>query len=456
MSDDSSVHSRRVIVIGAGVAGLAAARSLQQAGLRVTVLERDGRIGGRVFTDTRDGLAVDVGAEYIAHFYSHTLHVLRHLLPPGELQRIPSSAAALRDGRLYRLWLNARVAFTPLIGLSQKLTLGRALAIFLRKPAALDIHAFYKAHELDTCSISEFAQQHLAPEVLEYVIQPILSGIFYWTPERTSLAMLPLALGAGLSRWRGMKLFTFRRGMRAIPEALAAGLDIRLNTAVRQVSPRPGGGYTVTTQIEGCETQLAADGVLIATTASAVPQLVPTLAAAQRVFFQSVRYSSNATLIVGTQERLPQHYYGLLFPRRETPLLASATVQSVKNPAFNNSGDVIALHMAGPASYRLRESDDEFIRRLLLAEIKRLTPHYDPSRTMCFERVYRWREALPEFDPGHFQRLRAFAAGEIERHDGLVFAGDYIGGPFVEGALTSGEEAASRLIRELHAMGSGA
>ncbi|NJM07626.1 FAD-dependent oxidoreductase [Candidatus Gracilibacteria bacterium] len=446
MSEDYLLHSRRVIVVGAGVAGLAAARTLQRAGLQVTVLERDARIGGRVFTDTRDGMAVDVGAEYIAHFYSHTLDTLRRLLPAGELQRIPSSAAALRDGKLYRLWLNARVAFTPLIGLSQKLTLGRALAIFLRRPAALDIHAFHKAHPLDTCSISEFAQQHLAPDVLEYVIQPLLSGIFYWTPERTSLAMLPLALGAGLSRWRGMKLFTFRSGMCAIPEALAAGLDIRLNTAVRHVLRQSDGGYAVTAQRDGRETQLRADGVLIATTASAVPQLVPTLVAAQRNFFQSVRYSSNATLVVGTRERLPQHYYGLLFPRRETALLASATVQSVKNPSFADDGDVLALHMAGPASYRLCAADDATIRALLLAEISKLTPQYDPGRSARFSRVYRWPEALPEFDTGHFQRLRAFAAGEIERHDGMVFAGDYIGGPFVEGALTSGEAAAARLI----------
>ena len=64
--------------------------------------------------------------------------------------------------------------------------------------------------------------------------------------------------------------------------------------------------------------------------------------------------------------------------------------------------------------------------------------------------VQRWPEALPMFEPGHFKRLRSFANGEIENpKQALVFAGDYIGGPFVEGAFTSGVRAAERLHERL-------
>lgn len=54
-----------VVVVGAGVAGLSAARLLQDAGLRVVVLEARGRIGGRVHTDRSDGHVTDLGASWI-------------------------------------------------------------------------------------------------------------------------------------------------------------------------------------------------------------------------------------------------------------------------------------------------------------------------------------------------------------------------------------------------------
>jgi len=54
-----------VLVIGAGVAGLAAARKLALAGHAVTVVEARNRIGGRVWTDVNDGVPMDIGAGWI-------------------------------------------------------------------------------------------------------------------------------------------------------------------------------------------------------------------------------------------------------------------------------------------------------------------------------------------------------------------------------------------------------
>ena len=53
------------IVIGAGVAGLTAARLLTRAGRRVVVLEARDRVGGRITTERRDGVATDLGASWI-------------------------------------------------------------------------------------------------------------------------------------------------------------------------------------------------------------------------------------------------------------------------------------------------------------------------------------------------------------------------------------------------------
>jgi monoamine oxidase len=58
-------NDAQVIVIGAGIAGLAAARALAERGVQVTVLEARGRVGGRVFTSHADGATEELGAEFV-------------------------------------------------------------------------------------------------------------------------------------------------------------------------------------------------------------------------------------------------------------------------------------------------------------------------------------------------------------------------------------------------------
>jgi polyamine oxidase len=58
-------HARDVIVVGAGVAGMAAARTAQEGGLSVVVLEARDRIGGRIRPDTSLGVPLDLGASWI-------------------------------------------------------------------------------------------------------------------------------------------------------------------------------------------------------------------------------------------------------------------------------------------------------------------------------------------------------------------------------------------------------
>ena len=59
-------RTARVIVIGAGIAGLAAAATLERAGVSVRVLEARGRLGGRVWTSRAlGGIPLDLGASWI-------------------------------------------------------------------------------------------------------------------------------------------------------------------------------------------------------------------------------------------------------------------------------------------------------------------------------------------------------------------------------------------------------
>jgi len=437
-------HKPTVIVVGAGVAGLAAARYLARAGVRVIVLEKNPHAGGRLYTDVVDGFEIDAGAQFIANFCPHTLRTIREVGLQEDLVSIPGASAILRAGSLYGVWPDLRLVFTGLISPLSKLTLLKPLGPLLRHWGELDLHAFHKAHRLDTRSIADYVRKELNEEILEYVIQPPLTGIFYLAPEQASQALLFLLIKASL----GVRIFTLRHGLGRLSEAMAADLLVHRNAEVVAVTPNEAGGYTVRAHIDREERPFSADGVVCATPAAAVPDLFPNLNARQRSFFEAIRYSLNITATIGVECRLPPAFYGLLFPRREGGHLATAAIQSVKNPAQVPVGrDLVTLHSADLASRELWEKDDDAIRDILRSDLRQAGPAYDLGEEL-FCRTYRWRYAIPDFDVGHFKRLKQFADGEIETGH-VVFAGDYLGGPFIEGAITSGLDAAHRLLQRL-------
>src|ERR1700689_2922117 len=95
--------NRKVIVVGAGMAGLAAAFRLRQAGLDVTVLEASGHVGGRLITDTRDGYIIERGAQLITSTYRNALGLVKELGLEAELRPTSPWMAIVKDGRPRRL-----------------------------------------------------------------------------------------------------------------------------------------------------------------------------------------------------------------------------------------------------------------------------------------------------------------------------------------------------------------
>jgi protoporphyrinogen oxidase len=95
--------NKKVIVVGAGIAGLAAAFRLQQAGVGVTVLESSDRVGGRMSTDSRDGYVIERGAQLITSTYRNTLTLVKELGLQSELKPTSPWMAIVKDGKPRRM-----------------------------------------------------------------------------------------------------------------------------------------------------------------------------------------------------------------------------------------------------------------------------------------------------------------------------------------------------------------
>ena len=128
-----------VVVIGAGAAGLAAARDLSGAGKRVCIVEARGRIGGRIDTHRIDGVAlpIELGAEFIHGEAEATFAAVEC----GIAHRAPASRRALLVAQ--RKWTKSDEFWTRIARLRAKIPkLKRdiSFAQFLRSHREIDPH----------------------------------------------------------------------------------------------------------------------------------------------------------------------------------------------------------------------------------------------------------------------------------------------------------------------------
>src|SRR5215469_2816498 len=204
-----AVAGPRIVVIGAGVAGLTAARRLSRQGAAVTVLEKNSRLGGRVFTGQFGGSTTEFGAQFLANFYPRTMELLDELGLKSELVEISRKAGILRRGRIIGLASPRTLLGSQLLTVGAKIDVVSIVLSVLLRWKSLQVDAMWRAAPFDNRSVAEWAQGHpRRRELVEHLLEPALDNFLYWNAEHTSMAML-LLLGKGASAFR--KLYALDR-----------------------------------------------------------------------------------------------------------------------------------------------------------------------------------------------------------------------------------------------------
>jgi protoporphyrinogen/coproporphyrinogen III oxidase len=440
-----------VAVIGGGIAGLAAAFLLRDAGLAVTVLEGSPRLGGKLAVSEVAGVPVDAGAEALLARRPEGVSLIADLGLSAALE-VPGTTSA-------GIWTRGRVRPLP-------------RRQFMGVPADFDdlaatgiVSASGIARARQDCtlpareqggdqSVTSRVGGRLGAEVVDRLVEPLLGGVYAGRCDDLSFeATLPALASAarghaslaeaaasllppaadrgadpaedrsadGTGRPAPPPVFTtLTGGLGSLPAALAAqsAAVIRTGAMVRELT-RTASGWRLTVGSAHAPEWLDADAVIIAVPATPASRLLAGAAggaaAAGRAAaaLAEIKYASMAIITLAypvTAFGEPVTGSGFLVPAVDGRAVKAVTFSTVKWPHLQR--DNPGVHLIRCSVGRLGEDsvlqrDDAELAALAAADLADATAvRGDPVDV----RVTRWGGGLPQYSVGHLNRVGAIRA----------------------------------------------
>jgi protoporphyrinogen/coproporphyrinogen III oxidase len=420
-----------VVVVGGGLAGLAAAWHLRD--LQVLVLEAEARVGGRIRSEPRGDLWLNFGAHVFAGPDSAS----------GRLIDATGVTAAPVPGQLAAVALRRRVvAGGPVETYPFRLPLSlRSRASLIRTGVRLRL-AVRRYAAIAAARDQQRILEHLDDRSFSDFVGPLpadVDAIFRATLNRSSGEPEELAAGYGIGYfhlvWRrgeGLSRNILGGSSRLI-EALAHG-PIRTSTPVTEV--RHDGDGVVVSHAYG---EVRARAAVVATPAFVTREIVADLPADTAAALGAVRYGPYVVgaFLVDEAEPLPwRALYALATPGRSFSMLFN--IANVLG-----AGGSLMVYAAAGGARALAELDDDGVRERFLTDLDGLFPN---TRGLVREvAIQRWPRGLPFAAVGR-GRLQAALTRPLGR---IHLAGDYLGTWYTETAAQTGEQVARELRRVL-------
>jgi protoporphyrinogen/coproporphyrinogen III oxidase len=434
----------RVIVIGAGASGLAAAFRLKARGADVLCLEASNRSGGCILTERRDGCLMEAGPNSLRD----TSADLRALI--GKLGIEKDRTPAAEDAKTRYLFMRGRLVplpngpikflFSPFLSLPAKLRLFCEPFISVRKSGPPE-------------TVGQFIRRRMGKGVARDLMDALVSGVYAGDQDRLEVdAAFPkfvkferehgsifrglmAAKKSGTSEF-GRPLYSFRDGLSALTGALAAALGDSLRLSTRAAGmERKGGRWVVSLEGGG---SAEGDAVIIATSAPDAAPLIAGLDAAAAAPLAAVPHSRLAVVSVRfAAADVPRALdgFGFLIPRREKVRILGVIWSSALYPGRAPAGSMLLTVMIGgahdPAAVDL---DDVQLREAVLRDLERTMSIRRPPESL---HIRRWPRAIPHPAPGHMEKMNAVRAA-LAAHPGVHLIGNYFGGISVPDCVTAG------------------
>lgn len=467
---DRPGRTRHVVVIGGGIAGLAAAHKLLAEGVRVTLLEAGPRLGGKLRAGELAGAPVDLGAESVLARRPEAVDLAK-AVGLGEALQPPATATA-------HLWTRGALRPMPrghVMGVPGDLAPLAASGVLSPEGLArIEAERELPPAEIgEDVAVGEYVAARLGHEVVDRLVEPLLGGVYAGNAYRISMrAAVPqlfeaarthTLLGDGVRELQrraeaqpqpaGPVFAGIEGGIGRLPVAVAeacrsAGARIATDTPVREVVRTPEGWRVVA----GAEV-IDADGVILATPAGAAARLLDGLAPAAAAELRGVEYASMALITMAFRRSdLPAAIAeggasGFLVPPVDGRTIKASTFSSNK----------WAWAGADPELFLLRTSvgrygDEKDLGRedaeLVEVSLTDLGAAVGLTARPVASTVTRWDGGLPQYPVGHLARVARIRTA-VAALPGLAVCGALYDGVGIPACVASAGRAADAVIAAL-------
>jgi protoporphyrinogen/coproporphyrinogen III oxidase len=471
VSTTSAQAPRRphVVVVGAGIAGLAAARVLAADGrVAVTVLEGSSRTGGKLRLGEIAGITIDLGAESVLARRPEGIGLLADL---GLATVAPATTnAAVWSRRALRALPAGHVMGVP-VGLRALAASGVVSRSAVAR-AALDL--VLPATDVGAdLSVASYIGARLGHDVVDRLVEPLLGGVYAGRASELSLrATLPQVAAVSDQRsllralqarpvksdlspvFAGLEGGVGRLASALTTSLTSAGVDVVCDAVVRELSQTPTGWRLV----RGSTTEPSlteADAVVLALPAAPASRLLAGIAASASADLAAIDYASMAIVTLAFPSSAFEKPFagsGFLVPAVEGRLIKAATFSTRKWSWNAQAAPGVELVRCSVGRYGdvadLQKTDDE----LVAGAVRDLALITGVRGVPTDAVVTRWGGGLPQYTVGHLDRVARIKAA-VADVGGLAMCGAAFDGVGIPACIGSGRGAATQILGHLFSEG---
>ncbi|SFX96305.1 protoporphyrinogen oxidase [Streptomyces atratus] len=457
-----------VVVIGGGIAGLAAAHRLLGAGLRVTLLEATERLGGKLMTGEIAGTRVDLGAESMLARRPEAVGLARDVGLGDRLQPPATATASVWTRDALRPMPKGHVMGVP----GDPAALGELLS-----PQGLARIA--QERDLtpttvgDDVAVGAYVADRLGREVVDRLVEPLLGGVYagdaYRISMRAAVPQLFEAAREGGSLLDGVRRIQERAAARQQTGPVFQGIDGGIGTlpgAVADAVRAAGGEILTATPVlglsrtaEGWDIRtdsrvITADGIVLAAPAWSASTLLAAESPAASAELAAVEYASMALVTMAFRRSdvaattALDGRSGFLVPPVDGRTIKASTFSSHKwNWVADSAPDLFVLRTSVG-----RYGEEDHIHRedheLVDVSLRDLAEATGLAAKPVDTEVTRWTGGLPQYPVGHLSRV-ARIRDEVAELPALRVCGAVYDGVGIPACIASAHRAADEIAAEL-------